>query len=56
LKITPTSNTFLSSKKSYDDRWERYLKNEEYLPKKEKKESEEKDLKPSKDPRIIGYA
>ena len=56
MKIEPIQNTFLQSQNSsYDERWRRYLKNEEYLPKK-KEEPEEKDLKESQDPHIIGYA
>jgi hypothetical protein len=55
MKIEPIQNTFLQSRNSYNEQWEKYLKNQKYLPKK-KEESKEENLKNVKDSRIIGYA
>ena len=55
MKIEPIQNTFLQSRNSYNEQWEKYLKNQKYLPKK-KEESKEENLKNVKDSRIIVYA
>ena len=57
MKVEPVQNTSLFSKNpSTSDRWEQYLKNKEYLPRKEKKDSKEENLKDSDDPHLLGYA
>ena len=58
MKVEPINSAFLNSSNnpSTSDRWERYLKNEEYLPK-EKKET--KPLQESQEPpdeHLIGWA
>jgi len=58
MKIEPISSAHLNtqSHKQTSDRWEQYLKNEEYLP---KKKEEPKPLQESVEPpdeHLIGYA
>lgn len=58
MKVEPINSSFLNSSNNpqTSDRWEQYLKNEEYLP---KKKEEPKSLQESVEPpdeHLIGYA
>jgi hypothetical protein len=60
MKVEPINSTFLNSSNNplTSDRWERYLRNHEYLPK-EKKEPQKDILEESTEPpdeHLIGWA